>query len=482
MDCLDDNIMGLSLFMIDPLSCIFRCMPLHELHVLRHVNKHLHKNVHIFAFQNNITFQFKILNHYSARKNKNIEMIKWTTKNCYFDENVFLFYAAEAGYINLLEWGLSHNFKYNQCEIMNNFRLCENNKQLANQKISYQQHLNINTIMEKSIYDITIYNTIIDGAIKGGHLDVLKWSYKNDLIPSKSILSWMKIATFYNQLDILKWFREKNKLPAGNFIFCFIAACKNHVEVFKWLVQTGCSIENGHAFAMAITLEHSEIVEWIKKYTSDWDCKQICTYAIKYSNFDLLKWAIKQGYSVDPDICNIAAKHGQFEILKWLIDEKSYKYEHKICDYAAGANHFEMLKWLHLDKKLKMNSRKVGICAAKFGNLDMIKLLADQNYHVDKFVPFYALKFGRFNVLHWYIHKKLLNLIQKIHKYNLWVRCSKSSAVESYHKIVNPIKLNLSKLFVNPIFETNISFFESSTIYVLMVILFLLYFVIIIFQ
>jgi len=124
---------------------------------------------------------------------------------------------------------------------------------------------------------------ICNNAVKGGHLDCLRYAHENGC-PWDYNTCWR--AAENGHLDCLKYARE-NGCPWDKRT-CWFAAEYGHLECLKYAHENGCR----------------------------WD-EYTCSEAAKNGHLDCLKYLHENGCPWDKDTCEVAARNGHLDILKY---------------------------------------------------------------------------------------------------------------------------------------------------------------------
>ena len=123
-------------------------------------------------------------------------------------------------------------------------------------------------------------------AIKGGHLELLKWLMKNDEDG---------------------WNHGKS---------CAWAAEEGHLDVLKWLRENRCTW-NEETCTAAARGGHLDLLKWLRENYCPWD-RLAGSVAAEGGHLEMLIWARGNGCPVDSGTCDRAAAGGHLPILKWL--------------------------------------------------------------------------------------------------------------------------------------------------------------------
>lgn len=115
----------------------------------------------------------------------------------------------------------------------------------------------------------SVYNDLIFYAVKGGHVNVMKWLEINSLLFCKIeiILKDTLMATgcWSGKLDILEYLKDKGFKVTG----AQVGAARGHLNVLKWLLQNNCEKES-YALTEARNNNHLECVRLLLQNGFEW--------------------------------------------------------------------------------------------------------------------------------------------------------------------------------------------------------------------
>lgn len=149
----------------------------------------------------------------------------------------------------------------------------------------------------------------LSGAIKGGHINCIKYVIHHDITATEAI----EIAAKYGRLNLVKYFKRKGGKFTCNAITN--AARRGHLECLEYLHKNGC--------------------EWDTSATLE---------ATKYGHLKCLRYAHDNGCRRIPDLTEIAALYGQLECLQYAHDN-GYEWSAYTVEIAAIGGHFDCLKY-----------------------------------------------------------------------------------------------------------------------------------------
>lgn len=219
-----------------------------------------------------------------------------------------------------------------------------------------------------------VSDNIISGAIRGGHLDLVKSIYYGNDVKLTHLLC--NDAALYGRLDILKWLRKK-QCPWESSMQDS-ASEGGHLDILKWAVDNGYKC-TGLVYRSAAQYGHMHILEWAYANNYGFDNYDICGDAVRGGQLDILKWLRQRNCPWDYDVCLGAASRGYIDIIKWAHENgcpcSTYTY---IC--AIENNQLDILKWLYENGyEIPENSYDYNMhkLAADTGNPDMIEWVSE---------------------------------------------------------------------------------------------------------
>ncbi len=180
------------------------------------------------------------------------------------------------------------------------------------------------------------------------------------LNPNNDVI--VKALTIYGQIELLK-----------------IAIC-NGCELFKEVRQQNDysteSMEkyNNNSCAHAIISGSIKMLKFVRLHGCRWD-NETFDLAIKYNNFDTVKFLKEYGCEMPIYVSEYVAINGNIIMLEWLIKNGTKIYK-KLCDTAAKCGRFEMLELLRNKYNCPWDYYTTS-GAAEYGYLDILKWCID---------------------------------------------------------------------------------------------------------
>ena len=212
-------------------------------------------------------------------------------------------------------------------------------------------------------------------AVATGRLDVLKWLLDHGkVIPNKLCVGYF--AGLHGQKEVIEWLSEipsrvqypdKTRKDALNGaakgghlellkhlrekeyewdeITCAYAAHEGHVHVLEYLRTNGCPW-NGTACIVAAVGNHLDTLKWLREHGCPWDWDTI-RYAAEFGKFASVKWLHEHGCpGWDAELFATAVSGGNLEMVTWM-HENGCPWDEEATELAAMYDKMKILKWLH---------------------------------------------------------------------------------------------------------------------------------------
>ncbi len=162
----------------------------------------------------------------------------------------------------------------------------------------------------------------------------------------------------------------------------------------------------------------------------------IARKAAELGHIHILDWLKGLGCKIRWPVASILGTRGEMSEIKWLLTQINEDCITDIMIGAVGGGHINIFIWLNLDKGSLTSylkecfQRKMGhMCkvAAKYGRLEMLKWLREQDYPWDEDVPIGAIKYGHIDTFSWaidngcpYNRERCMDTVDKfsVHKCN----------------------------------------------------------------
>lgn len=266
--------------------------------------------------------------------------------------------------------------------------------------------------------------------------------YFNEIQIIKFTKKLVEIASQYGSLDCLKYLHSINitHCEFNNDICTKLASKNGHIDILKYLQK------NNYYFSTEtfINAKNLEIMKYLHKISCPWShlcyknsidhnnideiiflCYNKCPfnesvsqYCAEKNNFKILKFLYENGCSWNKNVVKNAAINNNFEMFKYAIENgcPPNLLNENICDYITHNSNFHMLVYA-INKRFSFGSNTARL-AAKFGNLDILRLLHLNNCNWDETVANCAAKYGQLDCLV-YCMENGCPIGNKIHKFIL---------------------------------------------------------------
>ncbi len=150
-------------------------------------------------------------------------------------------------------------------------------------------------------------------------------------------------------LVVLKWFHNSYlhsaefKIPQTVQAISSGAARKGKLNVLKWLLNCKYNLPGALLYNEAIRGNSLPTLLWLQEHSIKGP-KRLFDIAASMGQVDIMKYLVKQGYSLDSDVCWLAARHGQLHVLKWLYEQGCIGDERVLIE-ARKKGHTNIINW-----------------------------------------------------------------------------------------------------------------------------------------
>jgi hypothetical protein len=261
---------------------------------------------------------------------------------------------------------------------------------------------------------ISLYDTLVDEAGAGGHLEVVQWLWTldaNDSLERERVLQMTSI-TMEAAAGGPRPADEDGPRTAGD---------DGHLEVLQWLRATmsdaewGRTPERDRMCSAAVDSGSFAALQWLRANGCPWGVATI-ERAAEGGHLEMLQWARANGCpwatwgSEDEGSeddgedtgqeCLAAAEGGHLAVLQWLrANGRSWAHGPDICNAAARGGHLAVLQYAHANGC----GFTGGTClrAVDGGYLAVLQWLRANGCDWDKRTCAYAVSGGHLEVLQW---------------------------------------------------------------------------------
>lgn len=202
-------------------------------------------------------------------------------------------------------------------------------------------------------------NTLGNAALFGD-LDIIKWLYANgcnDIKFQEYQSCAQNMAIKGCKIDILNWMLENNFA----FYHTAIGMCLStgNIDIIKWMLNTDFYLLERIIPLQYYTVKYVvnscklEIIEYLHECGILLD--DLLNKAIEYNKFNIMKWAIKHGYSYSNRSFRLAAECSNIDHMIWLLDNGCIWYKNHLDVFTFSK---EVETWINVnlynsDKYLK---------------------------------------------------------------------------------------------------------------------------------
>ena len=169
-----------------------------------------------------------------------------------------------------------------------------------NKTIITNQQLDFDTNVFRLHDRLIVFNNHpLKHAIKGNHLNIVKWLLKNNYeLTDCCTKNAMEYAALYGHIEIVKYLHENTHLSGVEGCTTFamnMAASNGHIEIVKYLHENrteGCTT---YAMDNAARNGHIDIVKWLHENRTEGCTKIAIKYAARNGHTRIVKW-LKEKY------------------------------------------------------------------------------------------------------------------------------------------------------------------------------------------
>lgn len=226
---------------------------------------------------------------------------------------------------------------------------------------------------EKSRPGIRLSHSVPEAAALGGHLDIIKWLVEDGM--SLDYPGIVAAAAEGGHFQVLEFLYEIKKCPWSERTLNG-AASNGRIDVLEWCIDRGCPSrhENARAAAQSGKLE---CFEWILK-KQNLEMLEIYLYhSINGGNYQFSNWLLEKGCPIPKEACELAAANGDFQLLKLIYEKIKGRsdidsfFNASTCSAAARTGQLRILKFLR-ENDAKWNTFTL-IYAAGNGHSKVLK-------------------------------------------------------------------------------------------------------------
>ena len=282
--------------------------------------------------------------------------------------------AATGGQLHTLKWLEDNNYWPSEDEFNNDDGAILEKIDQTCYDAAKNGHKNVLEWIRSHKY-IVIEDALL-GAAEGGQLDLLKWLFKVGVLERLSLEDIGEKATKSGHIHILKWLETKG-LKLNNLLEnkekekvndVTNALKKGKLKELKKLIENGNKDEIDIMYA--IESKSVKMLDWLLENGYCEDKEQIAYMVASSSDFNVVKWAVANGFPCVNECVASAASIGNLPMLQFLYENGATEDASAV---AAKNGHLHIIQWLR-EKGMEMSPDAL-TNAEENGDLQMIALL-----------------------------------------------------------------------------------------------------------
>lgn len=184
-------------------------------------------------------------------------------------------------------------------------------------------------------------------AAEGDQLQTLQWLFEEKVMAYDDMIRWHSIraAAEHGSFKVLGWLLETN--TKGSSWLFYGALDGKRIDVLEWCFSKQIKIDN-YASIAERAAEKGELwfLQWLEVHGYDWKSVTVCARAALEGHLTILKWARQCDCPWDGQTTENAAKFGSLEIIKWCLDNGCPLGKYAM-EYATAKGHLAILKWFY---------------------------------------------------------------------------------------------------------------------------------------
>lgn len=246
----------------------------------------------------------------------------------------------------------------------------------------FNNHINIlEWIRINCNFNIEKFPFLCDEAAQSGHVDVFSYLLNFSSINNGvNYMVYISAAT-RGHVDIMEYaFQYGCPLPTDRWenAICNIGAYYGHIDIVKWGIKMNLMYDKSTC-SRAAAGGNLDIIIYLRSIGCEWD-ETTCSHAAEYGHLNIIKWARENGCPWDVYTFSLAVKKCDINILEWLY-ENDCPWDEKSCASATNAGNLENLIWLR-EKGCPWNflTYQAAVRQEKYLNrVDILKWVRDNN-------------------------------------------------------------------------------------------------------
>lgn len=286
--------------------------------------------------------------------------------------------------------------------------------------------------MDKKLVHLRISHVTLDCAAMGGHLELLKWLYKNTpFVCSSDAIDGAASNGF---LEVIEWL-WKHKSRKFTPYAMEIAARNGHYKIVEWLCARPNVKPSAQPFEEACANGHLDIIKLLDEYNHPCSVHGMDS-AAQYGHLEVVKYLDKEheeGCTVFA--MDMAAAKNHLEVVKYLHANRTEGCTTKAIDHAALNGHIDIVVFLD-QNRIEGSTHYAMDWACERGDLKMVEYLHDHDHTCSP----YALDMACKNK-HYKVAKYMLNIVKAECRHDTMVWPAKNNDLKTLkllHKHVKP--------------------------------------------
>jgi hypothetical protein len=232
-------------------------------------------------------------------------------------------YCAVRGSIELLAWGVQHNYRLDA-------RTCA--AAASTGHLALLQYA-------REIFHCPWNSFTCTQAARAGHFDVLQYAYGAGCEVSTATCA---AAAAAGRLDILQWLKLKH--CPWDTATCQAAAERGDLPMLIWCRDQHCPWD-ASTCAAAARGGHLDVLTWAKDHGADWSV-WTCHYAAQHNRLVVLQYARHHGCPWNEQTCAEAAVSGHLDILRWARQHGCPWHPDACRQFAESHGHVHVAAWV----------------------------------------------------------------------------------------------------------------------------------------
>lgn len=222
-------------------------------------------------------------------------------------------------------------------------------------------------------------------------------------------------ATAHGKAEVLAWWMTKYGLEAKLDIMQHIiriAAYQGHLNVLKWVFRDDDKLQLLDDLDEPLKCLNAEVTRWIVDRKPDARLEISLNLAARDGDLEFIKWVYghrdRFPVAIGALTMDFAAEHGHLDVLKWLMENAPDTYSPEVLDCAARGGHTHIMSWLvrNVDEDEHPMEDPSPNSVLKSGSVDVMKWVIESVRlgGFDEDDPSYAVKEAAGNG-HWELLK-----------------------------------------------------------------------------